>query len=108
MYNIAVLLIAQAVSGQAEAIDPTIRFDLAQVKPVKPCENGAAQDIVVCARNGADANRLQQLPAAEFEQTPAKAEMNIVGAVKGAIVVESKQLGPVVSQRAMVRIAVPF
>ena len=92
-------LLLQAISGDAAA------FDLAKVPRPNACGSGGAGDIVVCASR--ERNRLEDISRPEFEDKPARADMQI-GRVKAGVRIETEELPGAFSQRVMVKLKLPF
>lgn len=100
------LMLAQAAgtpppaAPASEALAP-IDFDLRTVKP-------ATDEIVVTARRQDD-QRMPPLTAYVAEEALPRAETGLFGNVRGAITAEQHALpGGVISNRAMVKLKVPF
>lgn len=86
-------------AGAPEPFD-RIDFDLGKVK------RSATDEIVVTARRR-DEQRLPPLPATKEEALP-RAETGIVGTLRGGVTLEQQQLPGAVSNRAMMKLKLPF
>lgn len=96
------LLFAQAV-----AMSPMPDFDLEQVRPAPaPCGSASGEDIVVCGRRR---DQRLQAPDERFEpdhRLP-KAEVGVGGA-KLSVEGEAASIGGIPTNRAMIRLKIPF
>lgn len=93
------LILLQSVAGPV-LDDPRLRV----VKPrCAPAENG---DVTVCARPQSD--RLPRLPERYQEGALPKAEATVFGDAKVGIETEQGSVGGIPSNRAMVRLKIPF
>lgn len=100
-----VLALQTGAAGTGTA--PRESFDLRRLPPREGREAG---EIVVRGQRGADMRfRLEPLPAARFEEPPLRAEVPVIGDAMVSAEGESVGVGPgVVSNRAMVRLKIPF
>ena len=75
----------------------------------KPCASTNSNDIIVCGRRDINQRyRLPQLDTDRFEPNR-RAETSLIGNVRGAAEVESKEIGPgITSNRVMFRLKLPF
>jgi len=103
-----VLMVIGLQAGTAAAGPPTPLP--APIRIVRPCPSSdEGGDVVVCARPGeADRYRLKPLPATAAGDALPRAEMRVFGKAKVSAETEAASVGGFVSNRAMVRLKVPF
>jgi hypothetical protein len=108
------LLLALQAAAPAPILAP-IDFDLARLPRLDPggfggpaCNRADPNSIVVCGRRGRGTYPLDEM-AARFEPRPIRAEIGLIGNLRGAAFLESVVLpGGQVSNRVMVGIRLPF
>ena len=104
--TMAALLLMQAATALGAPVD----FDLRRLPRPDGCAPGTGDEIVVCAvPDPTPRHRLPPLAPRPVEPPLPKAELGIVGDIRGAVENEAVELpGGVVSNRIMLRMKVPF
>lgn len=106
------MMMLQATVSANEPVNP-INFDLKSTVISKSCTFDPSRidddEILICGRRDAnDRYRLKPLDTARFEPNK-KAETTLIGDLKGAAEVESKEIAPgLTSNRIMLRLKLPF
>lgn len=92
-------------------IAPMIRkddFDLARYKPSPPdCTTPSASEIIVCGGLPSASQRIDPAPATAEPLLP-RAEIGLLGKSTMSVETEATSVGGFPSNRAMVRVKVPF